>query len=175
MELHKAIKTIIDTDGVDSLNDTRIVNILDDLRAFESLPASKYILRSIINDKYINHLVQIGGWNSKSLALCQQFANATGFQFDYVRLVFQSVAYGLNYTDTMDLSVSNECVNNIITRSSTKFSHSHKVLLKKTSKYQEQYKEDAEEYLDNIIEIEGDWEKEFGVSVTASPFFYVIF
>lgn len=171
MELHKAIKTIIDTDGVDSLNDTRIVNILDDLRAFESLPASKNILRSVIGDKYIDNLIQIGGWNAKSLALCQQFANATGFQCDYVRLVFQSIAYGLKYTDTVDLSVSNENVNNNITNSSTKLSHSHKVLVKKTLKYREQYKEDAEDYLDSIIEIKGDWEKEFGVSVTASPSF----
>ena len=172
MELHKAIKNILDSDGVDSLNDIRLVNILDDFRAFESLPASKYILRSIINDKYIDHLVQIGGWNSKSLALCQQFANATGFQFDYVRLVFQSIAYGLNYTDTVDLSVPNEDVkNNINTSSSSKFSHSHKVLLKKTPKYQEQYKEDAEEYLDSITEIKGDWLNELGVSVASSSVF----
>lgn len=172
MELHFALRNIIETDGVDIVKDLRIVNILSDFKAFDAIPASKYILRAIINDGYSDELLAIGGWNSKSLTLCQKFANITGFQFDFVKLVFQSLAYGLNFTDKLDSTLSNEDIKNgSKSCSSSKLSHSYKVLLKKTPKYKEQFKEDAEDYLDSIIEIKGDWKKEFGVSVTASTFF----
>lgn len=172
MELHLALKNIIETDGVEVVKDIRIVNILSDFNAFDAIPASKYILRAIITDGYSEELLAIGEWNSKSLTLCQKFASLTGFQYDYVKLVFQSIAYGLNYTDKIDSTLSNNNIKNDVTfDSSSKLSHSYKTLIKKTPKYKEQFKEDAEEYLDNITEIKGDWMNEFGVSAVSSSFF----
>lgn len=44
MKLHKALKQIVQIDEQDLLKDVRLVNILDDLNAFQDIPSSKYIL-----------------------------------------------------------------------------------------------------------------------------------
>lgn len=56
MELHKAIKQLIESYGVDILNDNRLLNILGDYKAFEEVPASKYILRDIVAEGAIKRL-----------------------------------------------------------------------------------------------------------------------
>ena len=48
MELHQALKQIINTDGQEILTQPRIVNILSDLQAYQSMPAAKYIISSMI-------------------------------------------------------------------------------------------------------------------------------
>lgn len=97
MELHIALQLVIKTEGLDVIDDTRIVNILSDYNAFDSMPASKYILRSIIHEGYTTKLYNIGAWNAKSEALCRHFASITGFQIDYVNIVFESLAYGYGW------------------------------------------------------------------------------
>lgn len=97
MELHKAIKSVIETDGQEIVKDVRLVNILSDFQAFDAIPASKYILRAVIADGYSQKLLAIGAWNSQSENLCNQFVATTGFQSDYVSIVFQSLAFGLGW------------------------------------------------------------------------------
>jgi hypothetical protein len=50
MELRNAIQHIITSLGRDSLNDARLVNMLDDFKAFEEQPSAKYVLKSMIDD-----------------------------------------------------------------------------------------------------------------------------
>lgn len=101
MELHKAIRNIVETDGKEIVKEVRLVNILSDFRAFDAIPASKYILRAIISDGYAQKLLAIGAWNSQSENLCSQFVATTGFQSDYALMVFQSLAYGLGFLNQM--------------------------------------------------------------------------
>ncbi|MBR4147968.1 MAG: hypothetical protein IKU00_08830 [Bacteroidales bacterium] len=101
MELHKAIKSIIETDGIEIIKDVRLVNILSDFQAFDTIPASKYILRAIIADGYTQKMLAIGSWNTQSENLCNQFVAVTGFQYDFTFMVFQSLAYGLGWINQL--------------------------------------------------------------------------
>ena len=101
MELHKALQYIIQTDGSDTLNQPRIINILDDLNAYQDLPAAKYILKAIIADGYMSQFLSIGNWNNKTEALVQKFSKSTGFTFEVVSVIFQSVAYGLTWIENI--------------------------------------------------------------------------
>ena len=107
MELHKAIRNVVDTDGKEIVNDVRLVNILSDFRAFDFIPASKYILRAIIVDGYTQKLLHIGAWNEQCEKLCSQFVATTGFQSDYAYMVFQSLAYGLGWLNQLSQTVPN--------------------------------------------------------------------
>lgn len=101
MELHVALRNIIKSDGADIINDVRLINILSDFKAFDAIPASKYILRAIIVDGYARMLNNIGEWNTKCSALASQFSLVTGFQSDYVNQIFISLAYGLGWVSNM--------------------------------------------------------------------------
>lgn len=103
MELHKAIRNVVETDGKQIVTDVRLVNILSDFRAFDAIPASKYILRAVIADGYAQKLLAIGVWNTQSENLCNQFVSTTGFQSDYALMVFQSLAYGMGFLNNMPI------------------------------------------------------------------------
>ena len=49
MELYNAIKTVIDLQGKDILKDIRLLNILSDFNAYEDMPASKYLIKNMVN------------------------------------------------------------------------------------------------------------------------------
>lgn len=97
MELHKALKHIVDTEGSEIIKDLRLVNILDDFKAFEQFPAFKYILRSIIAEGYSQKLNEIGKWDNRSIALVNNYIQHTGFIQDYVCFIFKSLALGLGW------------------------------------------------------------------------------
>lgn len=166
MELHKAIKSVLETDGIEILKDVRLINILSDLQSFETMPACKYILRSVIADGYAQKLIAIGAWNHQSENLCSQFIAMTGFQVDYARAVFQSLAFGLGYI----VSVDNLCnmhnqspTSKPVKPQSSKLSLRYYEINKLTQEEQYRYKDAAEDYLNSITEIKGDWKKELGI------------
>lgn len=97
MELHQALKHIIKTEGAAIITDLRLINILDDFKAYESIPASKYILRAIIADGYASRLLATKAWNAKSKAICDKFILTTGFIAENTSYIFQSLAYGLDW------------------------------------------------------------------------------
>ena len=49
MELHKAIKEIVASKGADMICNPQIINYLLDYQAFKEKPATKLILRAIID------------------------------------------------------------------------------------------------------------------------------
>ena len=106
MELHQALKQIINTDGQDILTQVRVVNILSDLQAYQKMPAAKYIIASMINDGFMQKLLNIGMWNAKCEQLATQFVQTTGFQEDMVSVIYQSIAYGLSWKNIIDSCVS---------------------------------------------------------------------
>lgn len=104
MELHKALKQIIDTQGPEIIQDLRLVNLLDDFKAYEEIPSSKYILRAIITDGYSQKLLELGSWNNQSVAIVNKFASLTGFIPKNVNIIFHSLAYALGWKDEIDNS-----------------------------------------------------------------------
>lgn len=106
MELHLALRNIIKTDGPNIITEGRIINILCDFQAFDAIPASKYVMRAIIDDGYAKKLLQCSKWNMSAQQLSGQFANNTGFQPDIVWIIFQSLAYGLGWINTIDIQKS---------------------------------------------------------------------
>ncbi len=177
MELHKAIRNIVETDGKQIVTDVRLVNILSDFRAFDSIPASKYILRAVIADGYAQKLLAIGDWNTQSENLCNQFVATTGFQSDYVSMVFQSLAFGLGYLSSIDSIQSSSTFQNSndnqIKSKVGQLVLRHDDLVKLDNDSFLKYKDLAEEYLDSIIEIKGDWKKELGVDIKISSIYEV--
>lgn len=106
MDLHLALKNIVETDGEDILVESRLVNILSDFQAYDSIPASKYILRAIISEGYSKQLLSIGQWNTTCSALIDKVVKETGFQLEYVDLIFQSLAYGLGWKTSIEKAMN---------------------------------------------------------------------
>ena len=172
MDLHVALRNIIDTDGIDIVNDVRLVNILSDFKAFDAIPASKYILRAVIADGYARRLISCGKWDLNAKALCSHFASSTGFQEDYVSLIFQSIAYGLRFVNNIDspqhTPIQPRDNSNAVHVSGVNLNLSQSELNRKSEKFIQNYKENVENYLDSIIEIKGDVKKEIGADISLS-------
>lgn len=107
MKLHSAIREIVQSQGQDAILDIRFVNMLIDLNAFNDVPATKYIMRAIINDGYMQKFLQLGEWSSPAMNLSQKYASITGFDIDAIDLIFQSIAYGLAWVQSVDVNSSN--------------------------------------------------------------------
>jgi hypothetical protein len=150
MELHKAIKNIVETEGQEIVKDVRLINILSDFRAFDAIPASKYILRAVIVDGYAQKLLAIGSWNTQSENLCSQFVAMTGFQNDYVSIVFQSLAYGLGWKTGVDIVIVPEI--------KSTFSCGISNL-----SFSQMTKEQKEQYLESLVERDVTQEKALGI------------
>lgn len=112
MELHKALRNIIQTDGPEILKEVRLVNILDDFNAYQDIPASKYILRAIISDGFTSKLLILGKWNIEAEKLAGKFAALTGFIPVSVFKIFLCMAYGLGWADEVAIQSSKTALNN---------------------------------------------------------------
>lgn len=99
MELHKALRHIIQTEGQDIIKEIRLVNILDDFNSYQDILASKYILRAIIVDGYTAKLLTLGKWGTDAEHLASKFSTITGFIPEAVFRIFLSLAYGLDWID----------------------------------------------------------------------------
>lgn len=164
MELHKAIRTVVETDGQDIIKETRIVNILDDFKSFDSCPSTKYILKAIISEGYASKLLSLGKWNTQTVSLIHNFVGATGFQPDMVNLVFESLAYALGYINSINLKnikIPSPAQKPKPSRifDVSKLSLGHEEINMRGDKFEQQYKEECIAYLNSIIDFKGNWNK----------------
>lgn len=97
MPLHEALKYLIKREGADILKNPRIVNMLDDYQAYDAIPCAKYIIRSMIADRYMYNFVQIGSWNKKSIDFISMVSSETGFVSEYLLSIFSSIAFALGW------------------------------------------------------------------------------
>lgn len=101
MELHKALKEIVASRGADMINNIQIINYLLDYQAFKDKPATKLILRDVINAGYgelIFALQNDKSWQIKLKQYQHEFIDSCGYKEDLAVYVFESLAYaiGLN-------------------------------------------------------------------------------
>lgn len=168
MELHQALKHIIKAEGQDIVTDLRIINILNDLNAYQDIQGSKYILRAIIDDGFAVRFRQIGSLNSQAQSMIKKFADITGFNEYSVTRIFHSLAYGLGWINTMPKTPNpnpNPIPNpspmpgNTPTPQQTPASNlnlTFKQLSRKSDDFKRKYAKDAEDYLDSITTILGN-------------------
>lgn len=106
MELHKALRAVIQTEGETIITEARLVNILDDFKAYTEMPTAKYILRAIIADGFAQKFLLIGKWNNDAINLATRFAATTGFMPDAVDILFKSIAFGLGWIKKCETSTA---------------------------------------------------------------------
>ncbi len=104
MPMHLALRRIIETEGEDIIKELRLVNILDDFNAYDSIPASKYILRAMITEGISSKLLSYREWNNKVDKLITKFISTTGFVTENVNAIFNAMAFGLQWTEDLNNS-----------------------------------------------------------------------
>lgn len=178
MELHQALRHIIRCEGQDILTDLRLINILSDLNAYESIQGSKYILRAIIDDGVASTFKQQGGLTTQAKDIANRFFSNTGFNEEAVLRIFDSIAFGLGWINSMP-SRSPQPNNPYPTApkpsknpqpapNATNLNLTSSQLDNKSESFKHKYAEAAELYLDSTIEILGDPQKELGASISAN-------
>lgn len=99
MELHKAIKEIVNSKGADMMCNPQIINYLLDYQAFKEKPATKLILRAIIDSGYADNILALtsdkNGWEIKFKQYQHEFIDSCGYKEELAVYVFASIAYGL--------------------------------------------------------------------------------
>lgn len=172
MELHQALKHIIKAEGQDIVTDLRLVNILNDLNAYQDIQGSKYMIRAIIDDGFSLRFKQIGALNASANDLIRKFYTTTGFNADAVTKIFQSIAFGLGWISQMPSTSPQPTPAPAPVPSpqpqpnpaASKLNLTYSQLEKKSDAFKHQYAQDAEQYLDGIIHILGNPQRELGVS-----------
>ena len=106
MELHQALKDIISQRGKGLLENPQIINYLLDYRCFVDKPATKLILRDIINSGYASEILSLDtnapAWQTKYKHYVHEFIDSCGYKEELATYVFESIAFAL------DLKVYNE-------------------------------------------------------------------
>lgn len=187
MTFQDAIISVINDFGKDILAKNSFVNILSDYNAYEESKAFKVILKNVVTEGYLDQLLLIKDWNSTSVRLISRFIENTGFQSDKAEYVLNSLAFALGiskmkacYTQANTQATqtnqqasqpqpqqnqqplpnkTQQTINN------SNLNLTSKQLEKLSDDALIQYKENAETYLDSIIEIKGDYQKELGVNL----------
>lgn len=100
MELHLALKNIVNLSGTSILKEQRLVNILADFNAYDDVPSAKFIIKTIIDERYMEKLLANGKWDLNCEKLIDQFAAMTGIVKENVCYVFESLGFSLGWNTT---------------------------------------------------------------------------
>lgn len=100
MELHQALKDIISQRGKGLLENPQIINYLLDYRCFVDKPATKLILRDIINSGYASEILSLDtntpAWQTKFRHYVHEFIDSCGYKEELATYVFESIAFALD-------------------------------------------------------------------------------
>lgn len=187
MKFQEAIVAVIDEFGREILNNPNVVNILSDFNAYEESKALKVILRNVIIEGYLDQILYVKDWDKSSSRILDKFVDNTGFQEDKAIYLLNSLAHGLGLTSQQ--AEYRSAQNSGITHSApSTSSHSHPSQQTKptlnlpasslnlsasqiemfSKEKQIQYKEDAQTYLDSIIEVKGNPKNELGSNIVVT-------
>lgn len=177
MELYKALKNIIQTEGPEIVKDLRLINILNDFNAYNDIPASKYILRAIIADGYSSKLLSMNIWDNQTEGLIHKFITTTGFVPNSAYLIFQSIAYGLGIINSVSNNMPSKSQTSVSSCSSSTIDASEYMLTsaqlnKKPNDFVNDYAERAADYLDSILEFKDDFKK-YGLKIKVNSSYRV--
>lgn len=163
MELHLAIRNIVNLSGIDILKEKRVINILSDFNAYGVLPSAKFVLKYIIEEGFITQFIEQKVWSLACDKLIDNIISSTGLQPDLVLYVFQCVAFGIGWQD--DAPQCPEFVNLKKRGDSLQtISNNHKQLDLKSCT-----DEDIEKYLLSIVQWAFD-PREYGIEIDGLNF-----
>lgn len=97
MELHLALKNIVNLSGTGILKEQRLVNILADFNAYDDIQSAKFIIKTIIEEGFMEKLLANGKWDLNCDKLIDQFAAMTGMVKDNISYVFESLGFSLGW------------------------------------------------------------------------------
>ena len=98
MELHEAIKTIIDTFGEDIITEKRFLNAITDYHSFRDNLAGKTVLTALVSGGYLSRFLGKPSGNELSLIISQVVTdvyNNYGFRKELIDNIVNSVVKGL--------------------------------------------------------------------------------
>lgn len=101
MKLHLALKNIVNLSGTSILKEQRLVNILADFNAYDDIPSAKFIIKTIIDEGYMEKLLANGKWDLNCDKLIDQFAAMTGMVKDNVTYVFESIGFCMGWNNSI--------------------------------------------------------------------------
>lgn len=151
--------------GQDFVNSPAFISALDDFNAFEQNPAFKNVFRIILSDGYIGKLLGFGAWNYKAQGLTDEIVRLYAVDKSICAYMMESIAYGLGYLTgppTYSPTTNNPSKPATSAPKPSGLNKSHKDFTKMDEDAISLYIRDSQNYLDQIIEIKGNWEEELG-------------
>lgn len=112
MELHIAIRELIDSYGIDYLCNEQIVNALDDFHVFNENPAERNVMRILIQEGYAKRILNSGGRTLEIQNLWYEIERDYAINRRLARHVVESMAYGVGYIQDEDC-IQTLCPSNI--------------------------------------------------------------
>ena len=182
MTFQDAIISVINDFGKDILTNASLLNFLNDYNAFDESKSFRIILKNLISEGYLDQMLLIKNWDSSSLQLSTRFVENTGFQEDKTEYVLNSLAYALGISSSKADFVQSDQQQSQpnqnphqnkkqSTANSSALSLSASKLENLSDNDKITYKDEAEKYLDNILEIKGDYKRELGANLTITSDF----
>lgn len=101
MELHLALKKVVALNGASILKERRLVNILADFNAYNDVPSAKFIIKTMIDEGYMDKILAIGKLNLNCEKTIDQFTIATGISKDYVVYICKCIGFALQWNNTI--------------------------------------------------------------------------
>ena len=182
MTFQDAIISVINDFGKDILTNASLLNFLNDYNAFDESKSFRIILKNLISEGYLDQMLLIKNWDSSSLQLSTRFVENTGFQEDKTEYVLNSLAYALGISSSKADFVQSDQQQSQpnqnphqnkkqSTANSSALSLSASKLENLSDNDKITYKDEAEKYLDKILEIKGDYKRELGANLTITSDF----
>ncbi len=115
MELYYAIKSVIDLQGRDSLKNVNVINILGDFKAYEEFPASRNLIKNMVNEGLMEKmLIEFSGSSNIRQFLTtykSALSDTLGFNTSLADYVINCLAYALGWINEVP-SFNKGCINN---------------------------------------------------------------
>lgn len=121
--LKKVLRAIVDLNGLDFIKKPQFLNVLNDYKAFDKYPGAKFVLKSIIQDGFVDKILHKLSNQNDTLNSAEKFVSALyinyGFRKDIAVEVMNALLFATGHNDMLlstepseinstDLSTSNE-------------------------------------------------------------------
>lgn len=106
MELHKALRNIIQTEGRDILKEVRVMYILDDYGIFRNKSGLKNIFRSIIVDGFSEKLLKLSIWDDSINKWAFELSQKRGYNAIWTNELLNQIAISLGIVHSNENSLN---------------------------------------------------------------------
>lgn len=93
--LPDALRYVVDKWGVMYLQNSSLLNILNDFQVLKDMPAAKHIIRNMQANGYIEKISGIKNWELESKSISTKYSNEFGAKEDIVLYLVKCLGYGL--------------------------------------------------------------------------------